>query len=670
MIILPRLKFILLYSVLLFGVSLSALEPELPTRSAILAAAQKVNDNWINNHRDPGNNLWARAAYFVGNVELYKVFPKPNYLCYANAWADKNKWAINGGSGTTNADNHACGQVYLDLFLLDGAADTTKIQGIKNAIDNRIANNPLASDWWWVDALFMGMPTITRLGVIYDDPRYFDRLYALFSTTRDTLLVNPGWWTSALAEQYAPAPIVTCPHCGNVSDGLYNVTDGLWWRDFRYQPGVPPLNNKPKITPAGNNVYWSRGNGWVFAALARTLELLPGNAAHRQDYIDVFVRMAQALKSCQREDGFWNMNLADAEQYAAPETSGTAFFAYGLAWGLNNGFLDHETYYPVAAKAWNALETVAVDADGNLRYTQNVGDCPIDPAQLTTSSVDFGVGAVLLAAAELSKLAYDDGLPPFAEMTTDENLLSRIDWTITTSSGGPVDDAPEVGGYKPEYMIDGDLNSAFLFVKPGKTYKGITVPAGTKPWFAIDLKRTCDMSYLLYRHRDFNDNTVAHLRVSRASFYGKNTETEDYQPVSENFNVATDKDEVHIDLPEKVSYRYVKLVFEAWDTSSGYTVQTSEFNLGNDKSLTRDPEISTKKICVFPNPVHVGQPLYIRSYDQYPDMTVSIYTVQGTRISERKYKTNLVQQIFSNQGTYFAEVCGNTGRFVSKIVVD
>ncbi|MDR0431602.1 MAG: glycoside hydrolase family 88 protein, partial [Tannerellaceae bacterium] len=310
---------------------LRASETELPTRSNILAVAQQVNDHWIINHPDYGNNLWARAAYYVGNVELYKVFPKEVYLNYAMAWAEKNRWAINGGSSTSNADNHACGQVYLDLFLLDGGQEPSMIAGIKSAIDYRIAHNTASSDWWWVDALFMAMPTITRLGVVYDETKYYDKLYALFHNTRDTLLVNPSWWTAELAEQYAEGPIVTCPACGNATDGLYNPADGLWWRDYRYQPDIP-LSNRPKITPAGNKIYWSRGNGWAIAALARTLQLLPADDAHRQEYIDVFTRMAGALKNCQREDGFWNMNLADAEHCAAPETSGTAFFAYGLAW--------------------------------------------------------------------------------------------------------------------------------------------------------------------------------------------------------------------------------------------------------------------------------------------------------------------------------------------------
>jgi rhamnogalacturonyl hydrolase YesR len=660
------LQSIFLLSVLFPCGFLRASETELPTRSNILAVAQRVNDHWIINHPDCGNNLWARAAYFVGNVELYKVFPKEAYLNYATAWAEKNRWAINEGSATSNADNHACGQVYIDLFLLDGGRDFSKITGIRNAIDYRIAHNTASSDWWWVDALFMAMPTITRLGVVYDEAKYYDKLYALFHNTRDTLLVNPSWWTAALAEQYAAGPIVTCPDCGNATDGLYNPADGLWWRDYRYQTGIP-LSDRPKITPSGNKIYWSRGNGWAIAALARTLQLLPADDAHRQEYIDVFIRMAEALKNCQREDGFWNMNLADAVYSAAPETSGTAFFAYGLAWGINNGFLDPDGYASVAAKAWNALTTTAIDPDGNVKYAQNVGDCPIDPAQLTITSVDFGVGAVLLAASELSKLAYDDGLPSFDESLNNNTLLSRTDWTIITSSEGPVDDAAAVGGNNPRYIIDGDINSAFLFVKPGKTYKGITVPSGVEPWFAIDLKETCEMSYMHYRHRDYDGNTAAHLRASKASFYGKNAETDEYQPIIENFAIATDNAEVRVNFSSKVSYRFVKMVMKEWNPSTGNTIQVSEFNLGATGTAAGTTGTTVaERATVYPNPAK--DELFINR-SNVPNAVkaenVEIYDIAGrTRTTDKWLNGKSINVSHLPAGVYIVKVGNYAERFI------
>ena len=388
---------------------------KLPLKKEVIAVAERANNYWIAKNASPGDNLWARSAYFAGNVDFYKVYPKKLYLNYALDWATRNNWAVSGGPSTVNADNHTCGQAYIDLYLLDEVKVPSKITAIKNAIDYRINNNPQSDDWWWVDAMFMAMPSIARLGAVYNDTRYFDKLYALFSNTRDTLVVNPGsttLWTSTNRTQYGQGPIVTCPTCGNESDGLYNRTDKLWWRDWGYQPNVPtkgwwypPPTNVPKTSPNGRNIYWSRGNGWVLAAMARTLQFVPDTLAQYQEYAAILQEMAEALKDCQRPDGFWNMNLGDPNHYPGPETSGTAFFTYGLAWGINNGFLDRDTYYPVVAKAWNGLASIAVQASGKVKYTQNVGEAPIDPSGLATESVDFGVGAILLAASEVVKLA-------------------------------------------------------------------------------------------------------------------------------------------------------------------------------------------------------------------------------------------------------------------------
>jgi len=389
----------------------------LPPANEIIAIGESINDYWIAGHPNPGNNEWTKATYFVGNLEFYKVSQKKSYLDYALQWANNNNWAVNGGVTTSNADNHASGQVYIDLYLMDDVKIPSKISAIKSAIDHWIGYYPESANWWWIDAMFMAMPTITRLGVASNDTKYFDKLYALFHNTRDTLVVYAGtsYWPQDYRNRYGVGPIVTCPTCGNESDGLYNKTDGLWWRDWGYQPNVPPKKDPynsyktdvPKQSPNGKNIYWSRGNGWVFAALARTLQCLPATDAHYHEYAGVFTKMAEALKNCQRSDGFWNMNLGDPDHYPAPETSGTGFFTFGLAWGINNGFLDRNTYYPTVAKAWNGLTAIAIQPNGNVGNIQGVGEFPRDPSVFTTA-VDFGVGAVLLAAAEVAKLSGSD----------------------------------------------------------------------------------------------------------------------------------------------------------------------------------------------------------------------------------------------------------------------
>jgi rhamnogalacturonyl hydrolase YesR len=335
----------------------------LPTKTEIISKMRLVNDYWISQNTVPGNNQWARAVYFTGNIDFYKAYPKDSYLGYANLWANNSGWALNGGSTTRNADNQTCGQAYIDMYNLDSIKQPNKISAIKNCIDNMVFSKT-SNDWTWIDALFMAMPVFARVGVLAKDTTYFSRMYDLYAYNKYTL-------------------------------GLYNATEGLWYRDASYKP--------PYATKNGQDCYWARGNGWVIGAHARILQLLPANDRHRVEYIQTFQAMAAALKDRQRTDGFWNSSLDDPNEYNGPETSGTAFFTYGIAWGINNHLLDSATYYPIVQKAWNALVATAVQSTGFLGYVQGVGAAPA--LATANSTQDFGVGGFLLAGTEVLKLA-------------------------------------------------------------------------------------------------------------------------------------------------------------------------------------------------------------------------------------------------------------------------
>jgi len=184
-------------------------------------------------------------------------------------------------------------------------------------------------------------------------------------------------------------------------NGLYNPEDKLWWRDKDF---VPPYRE-----PNGEDCYWSRGNGWVVAALVRVLEELPRTDPHYEEYQQDLEAMLSALVPLQREDGFWNVSLHDPDHYGGKETSGTALFAYGMAWALNKGLVDREVYLPVVAKAWHALASEALHDNGFLGYVQGTGKEPKDGQPVTYTSKpdfeDYGLGCFLLAGTEVYKLA-------------------------------------------------------------------------------------------------------------------------------------------------------------------------------------------------------------------------------------------------------------------------
>jgi rhamnogalacturonyl hydrolase YesR len=353
---------------------------KLPKKKDILATLTLTNSYFMKKWEDPGKpivrpdktrpaNIWTRAVYYEGLMALYYIDAQKRYYDYAVLWGEKHKWQLRDGVKTRNADNQACGQTYIDLYLIDKKPE--RIEGIKANIDSVMAsaNN---SDWSWIDALQMGMPVFARLGVLYNDNRYYEKMYDIYNYSKTV-------------------------HGGN---GLFNLADNLWWRDKDFVA--------PYTTPKGKACYWSRGNGWVVAALVRVLDIMPENAPHRQEYLDMYKKMMTALLPLQRTDGYWNVSLKDPDDFGGKELTGTSLFVYGMAWGINKGILDKNTYLPAVIKAWNAMSKECVHSDGKLGYVQSTGKEPKDGQPVTFDKIpdfeDFGLGCFLLGGSEVYKL--------------------------------------------------------------------------------------------------------------------------------------------------------------------------------------------------------------------------------------------------------------------------
>ncbi|MGH7991704.1 MAG: glycoside hydrolase family 88 protein, partial [Limisphaerales bacterium] len=145
-----------------------------------------------------------------------------------------------------------------------------------------------------------------------------------------------------------------------------------------------------------------RGNGWVMAGIVRILQYLPMNHPDRPRFEKLFKDMAEKILTCQQPDGLWRASLLDPKNYPAKETSGSGFFTYALAWGVNQGLLDRAKFEPAIQKAWMAL-VGCVDADGKLTNVQPVG---ADPKNFAADSTEpYGVGAFLLAGSEIYRMA-------------------------------------------------------------------------------------------------------------------------------------------------------------------------------------------------------------------------------------------------------------------------
>lgn len=355
---------------------------KIPSKASVLEVMQRANNYFMKKWPDPGaptfgggkersSNLWTRGVYYEGLMAMYEVDKNKAYYDYAVLWGERHNWGLRGGVETRHADNHCAGQTYIDLYNLDGGKHPERIKDIKQSIDRMMATDKV-DDWDWIDALQMAMPVYAKLGKLYNDTKYFERNYQMYAYTKTKHGVN----------------------------GLYNPQDKLWWRDKDFVP--------PYAEPNGQDCYWSRGDGWVVAALVRTLDITPKSDPHYAEYLQDYKDLLSALPSIQREDGLWNVSLHDPTHFGGKEMTGSALFVYGMAYGINKGIIDRKTYLPVLLKAWNGIVTDCVQPNGFLGWVQGTGKEPKDGQPLSVSKEpdfeDYGLGCLLLAGSEVYKL--------------------------------------------------------------------------------------------------------------------------------------------------------------------------------------------------------------------------------------------------------------------------
>ncbi|MCR4603218.1 MAG: DUF4861 family protein [Prevotella sp.] len=334
----------------------------------------KVNDYW-QQHRSPKvRSFWDEAAYHTGNMEAYRLLGKARWLAYSDEWACHNKWMGarekdplkwkykhygEGQDFVLFGDWQICFQTYLDMYEMN--PDDYKIKRAIEVMDYEV-RQPQTDFWWWADALYMVMPVFSKLYKATGEVKYLDKLYANFK------------WADEL---------------------MYDQEAQLYYRDAKY------IYPKVKTACDGGKSFWARGDGWVLAGLAKVLADMPEDYAHRDFFLQRFRELAQGVARVQRPDGYWSRSMLCEEDAPGPETSGTAFFTYGMLWGVNHGLLERDVYVPVIEKAWKYLTTTALQEDGSVGFVQPIGEKP-DPTKTVDahSQANFGVGAFLLAACE------------------------------------------------------------------------------------------------------------------------------------------------------------------------------------------------------------------------------------------------------------------------------
>jgi len=325
--------------------------------------------NFRNNIAD--RRGWVHGALYVGMMNWAALPGNEEYFAPLREISEENEWRL--GDRLFHGDDHIVGQLYLTFYekekdrqmiahtirqfnqiLVVNPDDTLEflgdsIPGVGRACQLR---------WCWCDALFMSPQTWMRLSLVTGEDKYM-------------AFADKEFWAT--------------------TDYLMDPETHLYYRDSRYFT---------MREEAGNKIFWSRGNGWVYAGLVNILRILLQDHPSYPRYLKLYKDMSSTIASIQHDNGLWSPSLLDRSADPTPETSGSGFMTYGLAWGLNNGHLDAETYEPVVRKGWSAL-VGAVGDDGKLGWVQPIGSAP--DSVFESDSQLYGVGAFLLAASQMAQ---------------------------------------------------------------------------------------------------------------------------------------------------------------------------------------------------------------------------------------------------------------------------
>lgn len=358
--------FVLSLLLMAFAVNLSAQTSDVFQKNFIKARMLKVADWQLKN---PKHELydWTNGAFYAGVFAAYETTKSPEIMKALMDMGEKNNWQI--GKRFDHADDIVISQTYIDLYRIK--KDKKMIQPTIDAI-KRIQTEPSNEVkkhgiiWWWCDALFMAPPTLAKLGKTLNDKTYYDLNDKYFMETYNR---------------------------------LWDKEEKLYFRDIGY---VVNEKGEGKREANGKKIFWSRGNGWVTGGLVRLLKELPKNHPKRSFYENNFKEMMDKVLSLQQSDGLWRSSLLDPESYPGGEASGTGFYLYSMAWGINNKMLDKNKFLPAVKKGWVGLNGL-VHENGMVGWTQPIGADPRKNFNADSWEV-YGAGAYLLAGSEVIKL--------------------------------------------------------------------------------------------------------------------------------------------------------------------------------------------------------------------------------------------------------------------------
>jgi unsaturated rhamnogalacturonyl hydrolase len=317
---------------------------------------------------------WTNAALYAGMADWASIAGDMKYYEWLKGIGEKNGWKYYEHPKQPlrryHADDYCVGQMYIELYR--HYKDKKMITPMRTYLD-QILKDPANGEllfvntkeyssqqrWSWCDALFMAPTVWAKMAKVTKQQKYLDFMYQEYKYT---------------------------------TDYLYDKEEDLYYRDSNYFT---------KKEANGAKVFWGRGNGWVYAGLPIIIREFPKKYDRKEYFVTIYKEMSAKLLSLQDPTGCWHASLLDPASYPNPEMSATSFFVFGMAWGINNGYLETEKYLPAVIKGWKSM-VASVWPDGKLGFVQPVGS---DPKSVTREMTDvYGVGGFLLAGTEITRL--------------------------------------------------------------------------------------------------------------------------------------------------------------------------------------------------------------------------------------------------------------------------
>ena len=211
----------------------------------------------------------------------------------------------------------------------------------------------------WVDDLYQGIPALASMGKLTGEQKYYDE-------------------ASKQVAQFLAM--------------LFNEDKGVCMHGL-----VEGMIPHPEF-------YWARANGWAIMAITSLLDVLPLDHPRRPEMLRLYRAYCWGLIKLQSATGFWHQLLDRDDSFL--ETSATAMFAYAIAHGVNEGWLDLRAYGPQVLLAWNAIST-KVNSLGQVEGTSAGTSMAFDAAfyyRRPVGTGPHGYGSVLLAGAAVYRL--------------------------------------------------------------------------------------------------------------------------------------------------------------------------------------------------------------------------------------------------------------------------